>query len=226
MASAILTSYDKRRYRLPIVPSTKPIGRDVREVQSERSLAHVGNLFYEVSRGPHHKGDIDFRRMRPVAAHRFAIHDFCTWRGLLVMVGADAELSGDGHVVSLPEIGGSGDKSAVWFGMVDDLWKLGKPVGVGGPWKETPVSADVASDPYLMTGFDRKSLTISHDAGANVEFRIEVDYSNRDHWQTFGTLSVAPGETKQFVFPEGYAAHWVRLVPSQDCTATATFRYE
>jgi len=225
-ASAIITGYDMRRYRLPIVPGTKPIGRDVREVQSERTLAHIGNLFYEAPRGPHHKGEIDFRRMRPVAAHRFAIHDFCTWRGLLVLAGARAESTGDGHVIVLPENRTGNEKPALWFGMVDDLWKLGKPVGVGGPWKKTLVSAGAASDPYIMTGFDRKSLEISHDANVNVEFRIEVDYSNRDHWQTFGTLNVAAGETKQFVFPDGYSAHWVRLVPSRDCEATALFRYE
>jgi len=110
--------------------------------------------------------------------------------------------------------------------VTDDLWKLGKPVGVGGPWKETPVSTDVASDPYLMAGFDRKSLEISHDADTNIEFRIEVDYSNRDHRETFGALNVAVGETTRLVFPDGYSAHWVRLVPSRDCEATALFRHE
>ena len=150
---------------------------------------------------------------------------------LLVLAGARAESAGDGHVVSLPAIslrdsGNGSEKTAIWFGVVDDLWKLGKPVGVGGPWKETYVSAGAASDPYIMTGFDRKSLEISHDTNSTIEFRIEVDYANRGHWQTFGTLSVAPGETKKFDFPESYSAHWVRLVPSRDCEATAMFRYE
>jgi len=26
-------------------------------------------------------------------------------------------------------------KAAVWAGVIDDLWKLGKPHGSGGPWK-------------------------------------------------------------------------------------------
>lgn len=26
-------------------------------------------------------------------------------------------------------------KAAVWAGVIDDLWKMGKPVGEGGPWK-------------------------------------------------------------------------------------------
>jgi len=27
-------------------------------------------------------------------------------------------------------------KAAVWAGVIDDLWKMGKPAGHGGPWKD------------------------------------------------------------------------------------------
>ena len=47
-------------------------------------------------------------------------------------------------------------KLGLWFGAIDDLWKLGKPVGVGGPWKHTAVKAGKPSDAYLMTGYDKK----------------------------------------------------------------------
>ena len=43
-------------------------------------------------------------------------------------------------------------QAAVWVGVVDDLWNLGKAVGHGGPWKDSAAKANVASDPYLMTG--------------------------------------------------------------------------
>ena len=31
------------------------------------------------------------------------------------------------------------EELAVWAGVIDDLWKLGKPVGKGGPWANTAV---------------------------------------------------------------------------------------
>jgi len=37
---------------------------------------------------------------------------------------------------------------------------------------------------------------------------------------------VPPGETARHEFPEGYSAHWVRLIADRPCTATATFAYE
>lgn len=230
-ASAIVTGPRGRRYRLPRVPGVAPQGqtpqgqtprgRAVREVQSERTLAHIGNIFYEVPRGAAGKHEIDFRRMRPVAAHRFAIDDFCTWRGLLALAGANPKAAGDGHVFPIP-----GTDGALWLGCVDDLWQLGKPIGVGGPWKRSAVRAGEPSEPYLMTGFDRKSLELQHDAAESVTFRIEVDYSNRDYWKPFAAVEVPAGETVTFRFPDGYSAHWARLTPSADCTATATFRYE
>jgi len=39
-------------------------------------------------------------------------------------------------------------------------------------------------------------------------------------------LKVAPGQTRRHVFPDGYAAHWLRLVADRACTATATLLYE
>jgi hypothetical protein len=220
-ASAIITDAGGRRYRLPVVSGVRPAGRDVREVQSERSLVHAGNIFYEAPRGEAGKDQIEFRKMRPIASHHYAIHDFCSWRGLLVLSGARPEAAGDGHVFALPD-----SSAALWFGCVDDLWKLGKPVGVGGPWKDSPVTAGVPSDPYLMTGFDRKRLRLSHDAEATVRIRLEVDYSNRDYWKPLATLAVPQGETLEFTFSKGYSAHWVRLTAEGNCRATATFFYE
>jgi hypothetical protein len=49
-------------------------------------------------------------------------------------------------------------QSGLWFGKTDDLWSFGKPQGWGGVWRQNNVSANVPSDPYLMTGFDKKVL--------------------------------------------------------------------
>ena len=39
---------------------------------------------------------------------------------------------------------------ALWLGEVDDIWRMGEPRGIGGPWVESTISAGAASDPYLM----------------------------------------------------------------------------
>jgi hypothetical protein len=43
---------------------------------------------------------------------------------------------------------------SLWLGATDDVWKLGKAVGVGGPWRDSLVTAGEPSDPYLarLTG--------------------------------------------------------------------------
>ena len=51
---------------------------------------------------------------------------------------------------------------------------LGKPRGDGGPWKDTKVKAGTASDPYLMTAYDRKSLTLSADRDVTLTAEIAV----------------------------------------------------
>ena len=39
-------------------------------------------------------------------------------------------------------------------------------------------------------------------------------------------LEELPGRTLRHVFPDGYAAHWLRVTADRACTATATFIYE
>ena len=52
-------------------------------------------------------------------------------------------------------------QSGLWFGKTDDLWSFGKPQGWGAVWRRDNVTAGTPSDPYLMTGFDKKVKNIS-----------------------------------------------------------------
>jgi hypothetical protein len=61
---------------------------------------------------------------------------------------------------------------------VDDLWKLGKAVGRGGPWLLAAVKPGEPSDPYLMTGYDRKTIRLAHDASEPVTFTRKVAHGN------------------------------------------------
>jgi len=83
---------------------------------------------------------------------------------------ADDAPAGNRHIIRSDD-----GKCALWVGAVDDLWDMGKPVGRGGPWKATPVKAQEPSDPYLMTGYDRKRLVLSHRGNEVIRIAVEVD---------------------------------------------------
>jgi len=225
-ASAIVTDHLGRRWRLPKTeaaydaPAT-PL-RAVREVESERFLGNIHGILYEIPRATG-KGDLDppdFQKMKPLATHRSALVDFCTWRGLLVLSGG-AAVPGAGRTITSAD-----GKVALWFGKTDDLWRFGKAVGEGGPWKDTDVRADAPSEPYLMTNFDRKSVTLSHDGAQPVNFKIEVDALANGTWREYAKLAVKPGEALRHEFPTGFGAHWVRVTADAAIKATATFHYE
>jgi hypothetical protein len=199
--------------------------RSVRSVITERNLANIQGTLYEV---PFHGG---MRRARPIATHGRLISDFCCWRGLLVLAGTRADAEPDPHFRK-----SSDGQVGLWFGKFDDLWHLGKPRGVGGPWHKTPVKADVPSAAYLMTGFDRKRVELSHDAKTDVTFTIEVDFtaaasergsgSAGEAWHRYARVTAPPGQTVAHEFPDGFSAHGVRTRTDTACTATAWFVYE
>ncbi len=220
-ASVIVTD-GAVRYRLPKGNAAfdKPFAfgwpRAVRELESERNLANIHGTFYEIPRSGY-KVDPDWERMRPVASHNKQIHDYCTWQGLLVLSGVAADAKEDGHVFR------GKDGGAIWCGAIDDLWQLGKPTGVGGPWKDTAVIAGVASDPYLMTGYDRKSLMLLADQEATI--RVEINVDHQSGWLPYETFVVKAGKTLTYTFPEDFSAHWIRFVADQDCVVTAWMEY-
>ena len=78
--------------------------------------------------------------------------------------------------------------------------------------------------PYLMTGYDRKSVTISVKRDAEVTLELDVDGTGL--WAPYETFSVQADAPTEHEFPEGFSAYWVRAVSSVDTTATVTFRYE
>ena len=76
-----------------------------------------------------------------------------------------------------------------------------------------------------MTNYDKKTITLSHDAQKEVEFTIEVnvDYNG---WHTYQTVKVPAGQTVTHEFPSGYNAHWLRVISNTDCKATVMCKWE
>lgn len=186
--------------------------RDRREVESERFMLNIQGTFYEVGR------EAGFIALRPVTTHHKKIIDFCTWRGLLVLSGTKPMAKADGHYFS-----NENNTDGLWFGGIDDLWKMGKPTGYGGVWKNTAVKANTQSLPFLMTGYNKKKVSLSSDK--DVKITLEVDFDLLG-FHTYKTFRVPAGKTINYEFPKGFSAHWVRAIADKDCAATVWFTYQ
>ncbi|MGA0556280.1 hypothetical protein ACO2Q8_06505 [Larkinella sp. VNQ87] len=222
--SSVLVVDDKgRRWRLPLGNAaysdlTKQGAlRICREVATERDLFNCHGTFYEL---PAENAD-GYAKIRPVASHNLRINDYASYRGLLVMTGIDLQQAAKNeHIIVSDD-----QKAAIWAGAIDDLWKLGKPTGHGGPWKNTSVNANETSDPYLIGFYDQRNLELSHKAKEPVTFTIEADPVGTGVWMPYKTVTVAPGKTVPFAFPKAFQARWIRFKTDKACTATAWLRY-
>jgi hypothetical protein len=223
--SSVLIVDDKgRRWRLPLGDDKlgkhleNNLMRVCREVATERDLLNAHGTFYEL---PAENAD-GFAKIRPISSHNLAIYDYASYRGMLVMTGLDANAGlNKEHIVRSAD-----GRAQVWAGTIDDLWKLGKPTGHGGPWKETSVKKGEVSDPYLIGFYDRKTLTISHDAKVPVVFKLEVEPIGHGPWMKYKEIVVLPGKKIVHVFPDTFQSRWIRFSTDQDCRATAWLAYE
>ncbi len=225
-ASVLIVDDKGRRWRLPFGATQYTAAtqgsqlRICREVATERDLFSCHGTFYEL---PAENAD-GFAKIRPIASHPYGIQDYASYRGMLVMTGIDPEQlkKGSGEHLVVADDG----NAAVWIGGIDDLWKLGKPVGQGGPWNRTQVNAGVPSDAYLMAFYEKRSLRLLHDSEKDVTFTLQADPTGQGMWIDYRRWKVSAGENMDYVFPEAFQARWIRLVSDTDCRATARLTYE
>jgi hypothetical protein len=222
-AASVLVVDDRgRRWRLPKTdnayetPTVAGLLRICREVSTERDVFSAYGTFYEL---PAENAD-GFAKIRPVATHGYRVMDYASFRGMLVMSGVRADALGE-HVIRSED-----GKVALWAGAIDDLWRLGKPRGQGGPWLGTAVAAHTPSDPYLLWGYDRRELSLSHDHPASVEVEVELDLTGTGLWVKFQTLAVPAGATVRLQIDPSVQARWLRTTARVSCSATAQLRYE
>ena len=189
------------RWRLPYGTAERRTfegGRVCREVCTERDHFNAGGVYYELPAENAH----GFAGVRPVATHNWDICDYCSWRGLLAVA-----LPGELRLMA-----------------VDDMWKVGKARGFGGPWMDTAVKAGKASDAYLMNGFDRKTLELRTSVDATVT--MEVDATGWGVWVRADAFALKGGEARTEPLPRALGGYWVRFISDRDATATAQLTYE
>ena len=224
-AASVIFEENGVRWRLPRSGTAAQDGllardalRKAREVCTERDLLQAHGTFYELP-ALNAKGAI---RLRPIATSDSAVHDYCSYRGLLVLSGVSPEAGKDDRHIIRSEDG----KAAVWVGAADDLWKLGKPRGHGGPWAKTAAKADVPSDPYLMTGYDRKTLDLENHSDDAVRVTLQLDWAGDGRFTPWRTFRLQAGERLHEKLPEGLNAYWLRAVSHRDAELTCQLTYE
>lgn len=221
--SVLVVDDKNRRWRLPLGEdvynslTNSGLLRICREVATERDLFSCHGTFYEL---PAENAD-GYAKIRPVATHQYRINDYASYRGMLILTGvAPEEGKGNPHII-VSEDG----KAAVWAGVIDDLWKLGKPTGKGGPWVESDVKAKVASDPYLIGFYDQRQLTLSHRSEKTVKITVEVDPTGNGDWMEYAMYNVEPKQQQLHQFPSSFHARWIRFTSDSDANVTAWLEY-
>lgn len=189
-----------------------------REVATERDLMNLHGTFYEL---PAENAD-GFAKVRPIASHNFRIHDYASYRGMLVMTGIGLYKAAENEHVIVSEDG----NAAVWAGAIDDLWQLGRPKGQGGPWKETDVAANVPSDPYLIGFYNERTLELSHESTEPVTFAVEVEPIGHGPWMLYKQVTVPPNEAYKHKFPEDFQARWIRFKVDKATKVTTWLEYK
>ena len=224
-AASVIFEESGVRWRLPRSASAAHDGllargalRKVREVCTERDMLQAHGTFYELP-ALNAKGAI---RMRPIATSDAAVHDYCSYRGLLVLSGVSPEAGKDDRHIIRSEDG----RAAVWVGAADDLWKLGKPRGHGGPWLNTAVQKGAPSDPYLMTGYDKKSLKLTNHGAKAVRVCVLLDVAGDGRTSAYKVIEVPAGGEVAHVFESWLNAYWIRFVADEDAVLSAQLTYE
>lgn len=221
-SSVLIVDEKGRRWRFPkgnpLLSAATMQGklRLCREVATERDLFHLMGTFYEL---PAENAD-GFAKVRPVSTHPYLIHDYASYRGLLVMTGLDQNAKNEDHIIRSED-----GKAAVWAGTIDDLWSLGRPKGEGGPWADDEVFSGVPSDPYLIGFYENRSLSLSHRSKESVKFTVEVNPVGHGPWIAYRVVEVKPGETLKLEFPKAFQARWVRFIADKSTRATAHLTY-
>lgn len=223
-ASVLIIDDSGRRWRLPKGNTkfedltTNGLLRICREVATERDLFNCAGTFYEL---PAENAD-GFAKIRPVSSHNYRIHDYASYRGLLVMTDVEPNTNiKNKHIITSTD-----GKASVWVGTIDDLWNLGKPRGEGGPWKDSSIKKHQPSDPYLIGFYDKRTLNLSHKSKETVAFTIEVEPIGHGPWMEYKTINVKPNQVISFTFPRSFQSRWIRFKSDKDCVATAWLKYE
>jgi len=181
-------------------------------------LMDAYGLFYELQTRENPGGyAIGGLQPRPISQSFGAINDFTPFRGMIAM-GLAGSTTFPGSPSRTDTRSGQA-RSGLTFVKPQDLWKFGKPEGWGGVWNGTSVGAGETSDPFLINGFDKKTIHLETDAAT--DYTIQVDPIGDGSWKDYDTVSFGGAGYDAYIMTGD--AVWVRVKSSDAVTATAWF---
>lgn len=194
----------------------------IREIETERYLMDHAGMFYELS--PLGWAGSTWG-VRPISQHLRMIPDYCSWNGFLVLGGNQVTPHSGANIIT------GQAQTNLWFGKSDDLWSFGKPRGWGGVWRNQLVQTGDVSDPFLMTGFDKKVVHVTADS--SITINVQVDFTGtagdgkvNEPWHPYTTIQFTGAGYQFHVFPDGFSAHWVRVLAIDGhANVTVDFHY-
>ncbi|MEF3313035.1 hypothetical protein PV433_29530 [Paenibacillus sp. GYB004] len=210
------------RYRLPKGSYTHEADNGwytewprIREVGEGKWLMGMFGMLYEF---PSHFRKRCAGGLRPLAVHHKMIVDYAEWNGRIVMACNDASRFDN------PILGRS--QSNLLFTSLDELRLLSKPLGWGGVWVKEHVEANEPSEPFLLAGFEKRVLHVSHNEKYDVTFQLEVDRNGSGTWEQLDVVHVSGQGYAYYIVPDHVQAEWIRLRSNSALReATAYFHY-
>ena len=164
----------------------------------------------------------------PRSTYLKVIGDFCRWNDRLVFGCDDTAQSEFLNKDRLKgNLAGPGkSQSNLWFVEPPRVDEFGPALGRGAVWLNDNVKAGQASEPFLFSGFAKRSLFLTHTSAETVRFRLEVDARGNGEWKKLTELRVPAGGSHWLGFTTKQTGAWIRLVTDRDAAGvTAFFHY-
>ncbi|WP_144057694.1 sulfatase-like hydrolase/transferase [Novipirellula maiorica] len=140
----------------------------IREITDGRWMMDMHGMFYDF---PKTFSATNSAGIKPIGSHLRYVPDFCDWNGKLVLATDETSIQGN-PLAGQPQ-------SNLWFGEYEELKNWGPASGYGGPWIEDDVKANTPSDPFLVSGFDRRIVHLAVGRKSPIEakaFRTTEDF--------------------------------------------------
>lgn len=122
----------------------------IREITDGRWMMDMHGMFFNF---PPTFSSKNTQGIEPIGSHLRYVPDFCEWNGKLVLATDETSIQGN-PLAGQPQ-------SNLWFGDYKDLMNWGPASGYGGPWVDDEVQKDKWSDPFLISGFEQRTLHLA-----------------------------------------------------------------
>ncbi len=161
----------------------------------------------------------------PRSTYLKVVGDFCRWQNQIVL-GCDDTAKSEflNKRLVKGDIAPPQSQSNLWFIDPERLDQLGPVIGRGAVWLNDAVPASIPSEPFLFSGYERRSLQLVHDTPAEATITLELDMQGTGEWTTYRTVTLEPRTPAWLDLTSAPVATWIRLISNVPLTnATAWF---